>query len=116
MTGMPPLQFHRLQRFSLSFLWVGNHATCGSVEHNVMVNAGMEQLSMATFCNRRSDLLLASMAELMSPEWLATAGLHRPSCHHSPPETGTTPALPPWGILEKGDRNDMWAPYVDGQT
>lgn len=39
-----------------------------SVEHRVMVNADDERLSMALFYNPRSDLPLAPMPELVSPE------------------------------------------------
>ncbi|KAM3406827.1 hypothetical protein ACQJBY_000719 [Aegilops geniculata] len=44
------------------------NATYRSVEHRVMVNADAERLSVAMFYNPRSDLLLAPMAELVSPE------------------------------------------------
>ena len=44
------------------------NATYRSVEHRVMANAGDERLSIALFYNPRSDLPLAPMAELVSPE------------------------------------------------
>ncbi|KAL6865371.1 hypothetical protein ACP4OV_016522 [Aristida adscensionis] len=44
------------------------NATYRSVEHRVMVNAGEERLSVALFYNPKSDLPLAPMPELVSPE------------------------------------------------
>ncbi|KAL6594613.1 hypothetical protein ACP70R_048351 [Stipagrostis hirtigluma subsp. patula] len=44
------------------------NATYRSVEHRVMVNADEERLSVALFYNPRSDLPLAPMPELVSPE------------------------------------------------
>ncbi|CAN6331280.1 unnamed protein product [Urochloa humidicola] len=44
------------------------NATYRSVEHRVMVNAAEERLSVALFYNPRSDLALAPMPELVSPE------------------------------------------------
>ncbi|KAF8762740.1 hypothetical protein HU200_009278 [Digitaria exilis] len=44
------------------------NATYRSVEHRVMVNAAEERLSVALFYNPRSDLPLAPMPELVSPD------------------------------------------------
>ena len=44
------------------------NATYRSVEHRVMVNAAEERLSVALFYNPRSDLPLAPLPELVSPE------------------------------------------------
>ncbi|KAF8725751.1 hypothetical protein HU200_020303 [Digitaria exilis] len=44
------------------------NATYRSVEHRVMVNAVEERLSVALFYNPRSDLPLAPMPELVSPD------------------------------------------------
>jgi isopenicillin N synthase-like dioxygenase len=44
------------------------NATYRSVEHRVMVNADEDRLSVALFYNPRSDLPLAPMPELVSPE------------------------------------------------
>lgn len=44
------------------------NATYRSVEHRVTVNAAEERLSVALFYNPRSDLPLAPMPELVSPD------------------------------------------------
>lgn len=44
------------------------NATYRSVEHRVVVNAADERLSVALFYNPRSDLPLAPMPELVSPD------------------------------------------------
>jgi isopenicillin N synthase-like dioxygenase len=50
------------------YLQVLTNATYRSVEHRVMVNADEDRLSVALFYNPRSDLPLAPMPELVSPE------------------------------------------------
>lgn len=44
------------------------NATYRSVEHRVMVNAADERLSLALFYNPKSDLPLAPLPELVSPD------------------------------------------------